>query len=423
MKILLVNVAFHYFGKDKFPLGLGYIAAMAQSAQHQVKIIDENVGDEILYDEITDYDVIGFTLTTPAFKHAKEIITEIKRRKFLNQILIAGGHHATFRAEEVLNCGIDVIFRGEVEHTFSLFLSALSENKTWHSIPNISYRSESGEIHHNQMESLNPNINAIPFPAWNLFNISKYDPMSVITSRGCPFRCSYCSAAAFWQNQTRFRDIPNIIDELLQLQSKYHVSYIKFQDSVFTLNKTRVLELLNAILNANLKFDWTCETRADLLDSEILFAMRKAGCSTIMIGLESGAQQILDTADRKMHVEQIIEKCKLIREHGMGFRVSVIFGLPGETKETVEETLKLLHIIEPNVIFLNLATVYPGCALEGQKTVKQNELWVQTFSGHGIGGDLILPKGMNPRQYRQLANYLNEEIHIINKIHWKKDQN
>ncbi len=423
MNILLINPYFHYLGKDKFPLGLGYIAAVALSHKASVVVVDENVGDQVPLDQIDKFNVIGLTVNTPVSLRAKEIIDQIRIHKASSSVILAGGHHPTFRPEEVLLAGADIVFRGEAESNFSQFLSALSRGLSWKDIPGISFIKieNSKSFQHNPTSSLIGNLDEIHFPARELFRYSKYTQMSLTTSRGCPYKCSYCAAAAFWQHKIRFRSISNIIAELDTLIQLHPYSVLKFQDSVFTVNKKHTIELLQAIKDKNYRFQWICETRVDLLDKELIQLMKQSGCKEIMIGFESGSPTILQRAERQISVETILNTCRQIKEQGIGLRASVIYGLPNETQETVKETLGILNKIQPNVTFLNLAVVYPGCPLEKQniKTVDQPKLWVRNFgAGHGRGGSLILPDGMTSRQYRKLAMYYKHEIHLLNTINW-----
>ncbi len=423
MQILLINPAFYYLGKDTFPLGLGYLASVAIKKGASVTVIDENVHDEIPWNQLGQYDIIGLSITTPAFSRAMELISQIRVRKAAKALIIAGGHHPTFRPEDILNAGADIVFRGEAEVSFGQILDALNNRCEWFNIPGLSYfrYPQFKILQHNSLQSLIEDLDEIPFPIRDMFRYSKYSQMSLITSRGCPYQCSYCAAAAFWGHKIRFRSVSNIIAELDEIMQLAPFSVLKFQDSVFTVNKTHTVELLQAISNKGYHFQWICETRADLLDKELIQLMKQSGCKEIMIGFESGSPTILQRAQRQISVEKLVNTCKEIMEQGIGLRASVIYGLPNETNKTVKETLNVLNKIQPNVTFLNLATVYPGCPLEKQniKTADQPKLWVRNFGvGHGQGSSLILPDGMTSRQYRKLAMYFKHEIHLLNTINW-----
>jgi anaerobic magnesium-protoporphyrin IX monomethyl ester cyclase len=424
MNILLINPNFSYAGRDKFPLGLGYLAAVARDECHPVEVVDENIGDVVPWENLGKFDLIGISVTTPALPHVRSLITQIQAKKAPSSVIIAGGHHPTFRPEDVLRAGADIAVRGEGEEIFKQMLQTLAASSTrqeWEKIPGITYYEESGDVHHNAGSKLMQDLDAIRFPAWDAFRYTKYSPMSITTSRGCPYQCSYCAAAAFWQHSVRFRSVVNVIQELDALLALHLYTFIKFQDSVFTAPKKRATGILGAIIERNYPFQWTCETRADALDRELIDMMADAKCKTIMLGLESGSQGVLDQNERKMNVSDFIQTCQAIKQRGLGVRVSVIFGLPGESSATVESTLNVLRSVQPNVTFLNLATAYPGCALEGHAVAPHKDQWVRTFGGHGVGGQLLLPEGISPSLYHKLADHLYREIHEINKINWVKE--
>jgi anaerobic magnesium-protoporphyrin IX monomethyl ester cyclase len=424
MNVLLINPNFSYAGRDKFPLGLGYLAAIARSEGHSLVAVDENVGDVVPWETLSKFDLIGLSVATPALPQVRSLITQMQAKKTPLAVIVAGGHHPTFRPEDVLRVGADIAVRGEGEAIFTQMLRTLtpaSTRREWEKIPGISYYDESGDVHHSAGLKLMQDLDAIRFPAWDAFRYSKYSPMSVTTSRGCHYPCSYCAAAAFWQHSVRFRSVANVIQELDALLELHPYTFLKFQDSIFTAPKKRVIALLGAIIEQNYPFQWTCETRADALDHELIDMMAEAKCKTIMLGLESGSQGVLDQNERKMNVSDFIDTCQAIKQRGLGVRVSVIFGLPGESAATVETTLNVLRSVQPNVTFLNLATAYPGCALEGHAVAPHKDQWVRTFGGHGVGGQIVLPEGMTAVQYHKLADYLYREIHKLNKINWVKD--
>jgi radical SAM superfamily enzyme YgiQ (UPF0313 family) len=372
-----------------------------------------------------NFDVVGLSVTTPAFSHAAELMSAVRNSGKFTGTIIAGGHHPTFCPEEVLRAGADIAVRGEGDVIFPLVLEALARGQpsaTLSEVPGISFCDVSGEIQHSAAAGLIPDLASVPHPAWDLFRYAAYSPMSVITSRGCPYRCGYCGAAAFWQHSTRMRPVPDVINELDALLQLYPYTNIKFQDSVFTLNKRRTLDLLQAIADRQYPLRWICETRADALDAEVVRLMLAAGCKTIMLGVESGSQAVLNENDRHLDPHQLVDVCHLIRSRGIGLRVSVIFGLPGETRDTVEETIILLRDIKANVTFLNLATAYPGCPLARHATASFEESWLKSFGGHGVGGRLVLPEGMKSQEYRHLVDHLQQEIRILNRLHWEPNK-
>ncbi len=409
MKLLLIHPYFPYRGKDLFPIGLGYIAAVAKELA-EVKVIDESVTPFTL-DEFKDFnpDYVGLTSTTPSFSRAKEIISIVKKANPSVKVIM-GGVHATFRPEEALEAGADIVVRGEGERAIQEILAG----KELDSIDGISFR-ERDEIVHSQDAKPIENLDLLPMPAWEFFPLEHYKIMSLISARGCPYACAYCSASAFWGHRVRFRSPENFMEEVRAL---YNLGKrrLRFMDSTFTLSKERALKICSMIEEENFKdFTYSIETRADHLDEELLLALKNSGCDLICLGVDSGSQQVLDACRRRVSVEEIKEAILLAKKFGIKVRAYVTFGFPGETKESVEATLKLLRETKPEQILLSLATAYPGTELEKGRKIKVHPNWVYKFHGHGFGAELYFPETLTRKEYTKLGDYMYREIKRLNK--------
>jgi radical SAM superfamily enzyme YgiQ (UPF0313 family) len=406
MKILFVNPKFNYRGKDKFPIGLAYLMAVAKSFG-KVFVIDENVGD-CAEEKIMKMkpDFLCITSTTPSFSRAIEIVKFAKENTSAK--VIFGGTHATFKPEDALAYG-DIVVRGEGEETIKEIL----EGKNLHSIDGISFK-EGEKIIHNKDRELIENLDALPFPAYELFDLKKYEMLSIITSRGCTYNCAYCCATHFWKCKVRFRSVENVLAEL-ELISKLGFKKLKIHDSTFTLDKERAKRICKGIIERKLDFSWSCETRADFLDEELLKLMKRAGCSLICMGLDSASEEVLRKNKRFVNLELTKKIFKLAKEIGIRTRAYVVFGLEGETEESVKETLKFLHEIKPDQIMLSLATAYPGTELEKGRIIEFEQSWVKKFEGHGEGAKLYLPNTLTVKEYKRLADYMYEEIKKLKK--------
>lgn len=404
MRLLLIHPKFPYRGKDLFPIGLGVLASIAKK-KAEVFVIDENIQElnEGIIREISP-ELVGISATTPSFPRAVEIIKLVKKASDAKVFL--GGVHVTFRPEEGLEYA-DLVIRGEGELT----LLDILDEKPLEEIKGISFKKD-GKIIHNEDRELIEDLDSLPFPAYELFPLEKYEIMSIATSRGCPYSCIYCSASEFWKHRVRFRSPENVFEEL-KLVKKLGFTKIRFMDSIFTLKKERVLRICELI--RDMGFKWSCEIRADLIDDEILKAMKEAGCFLVCIGVDSGSQKVLDACNRRIKVEDMKKAFMLARKHGIKTRAYVTFGFPGETKETVIETIRFLEEIKPDRILLSLATAYPGTKLEEGRFVKIHPNWIKKFHGHGFGGKLYLPEGMQRKEYTKLADFMYREIKRITK--------
>ncbi len=399
MKILFINPYFPYRGKDKFPVGLAYLAAIAKQFG-EVFIIDENI-QKFSFEQIEKIkpDYVGITSTTPSFSRALQIAEQIK--SYNTEIkIIFGGTHVSFNSS-VPNA--DVIIHGEGEET----LKEILEGKPLNEIKGITFR-HNGKIITNPERGLIADLNAIPNPAYELFNLKKYDIVGVISSRGCPYSCSYCCASRFWKQRVRFRSPEKFIEELRLLWKK-GVRKIKIHDSTFTLDKNRAKKICESMIDNEMDFAWSCETRADHLDEELMKLMKHSGCRLVCIGVDSGSQEVLDTNNRKIKVAQMKKLFALVKKIGLRIRAYVTFGLIGESEKTVRETIEFLKQTKPNQIILSLATIYPGTDLFGS-SIEMPDNWKRKFKGHGFGSSLYLPESLSREQYKRLADLMWQEI-------------
>jgi radical SAM superfamily enzyme YgiQ (UPF0313 family) len=408
MRVLLVHPSFPYKGRDLFPIGLGYLASVIKD-RAEILVIDDPV-EPFDAEKVKKFrpDIIGISSTTPSFSRAAEIIGKI-RALGIETTLVVGGVHATFRPEDALAAGADIVVRGEGEIAFSKIVGGHDLS----TIRGVSY-SDNG-IKHNPDEKLIEDLDKIPYPAYEFFPIHSYGIMSIVTSRGCPYSCTYCSATRFWRHKVRFRSPKNVIGELEKIVELNH-KRIKFMDSTFTLDKERAIKICEGIIEKGLDIIWSCETRADHLDDELLQALSEAGCNLLCIGVDSGSQEILDKSKRRMKVSTIVDAFDKARKYGIKTRAYVTFGLPGENKQSPETTIRLLERIKPGQTLLSLATSYPGTELYDGKHIDVHPSWVSKFHGHGLGAKLYLPETLSKRDYIRLADYMYREVKRINRL-------
>ncbi|MEE8400896.1 MAG: radical SAM protein [Candidatus Hydrothermarchaeaceae archaeon] len=406
MRILLIHPKFPYRGRDLFPLGLGYLASAVRDIS-EITVIDENL-EEFSIERVRriNPDIIGITATTPSFPRAMQIVEALRGT---DAKIVLGGTHATFMPDEPLNSGADIVVRGEGEATFR----DIVEGRPMEDINGISW-SDDGKIVHNPDRELALDLDALPFPAHEFFPVDKYGIMSIVTSRGCPFSCSYCSAARFWERRVRYRSPKNVVEELKEIVD-LGFNLIRFMDSTFTLDKKRAMEICALIKEEVPNISWSCETRADAVDDELLEALADACCTLICIGVDSACDDVLDKNGRKMDTLALKTAFERIRKHKLRSRAYVTFGLIGETRKSVEETVKFLHGTMPDQVLLSLATAYPGTELWGGPYIEPHENWVSKFRGHGTGGKLYLPRGIPKKEYIKLADYMWAEVKKINK--------
>lgn len=353
-------------------LGMAYIASYLEKHDYKSAILDCNCEHVALHDissKLTQYQkprFIGITATSALINNALAI-AEICRNIFPDATVVMGGVHPSVMPEETLaNKAVDVVVRDEGEIT----MLDLVSGKDYKDIPGLSYRIKE-EIKHNVDRQLIENLDDIPAPAYHLLPMQKYYPatgsykrlpaMSIFATRGCPGRCIFCHRTFY--GKVRKRSAENIIDEIMLLQKNYNIREISFYDDTFTLFKAEVNRFSQLLLEKNIDITWSCFTRADYIDKELLEVMKKAGCHLVLFGVESASEDILIRIKKNISLEKVKEAVKAAREIGVETRASFMFGNPGETEATVKKTIKFAVELDPDEVQFNIATAYPGTEL------------------------------------------------------------
>ncbi|MCW4000121.1 MAG: radical SAM protein [Candidatus Bathyarchaeota archaeon] len=358
------------------PLGLAYMAAVLEQNSFEVKIIDSPVlgfNHQQIKAELEAYQpaIVGVGSMTPTFESAIEC-ARVAKEAVPDAQVIMGGPHATFADSEVLAAekAVDVIVRGEGEET----IVELAKQRKLGDVKGISFR-KNGEIIRTAQRPYIQNLDALPRPAYHLLPMKKYNItgrnlLPIISSRGCPFQCPFCVASQMFGQQFRARSPKNVLDELEWLRDEYGAEGITFQDDTLTFDKKRTLDICNGMIERKIGLHWGCGTRADVVTKEVMAKMKQAHCDETMFGVEAGCQRMRDVLKKRVSTEQIENAIKWTKEVGIFVTVSVILGYPGETAETLQESLDFVRKVEPDEVWLCHATPYPGTCL--REIVKQN---------------------------------------------------
>ena len=374
MKVALVNPA-QVTRYPQTPMGLALIAAVLEKEGHQVTVVDANVlrlqPEGVVY-RVTDADVVGLTAMTPTVNTAASIAHYIKQTN-PNSTVILGGAHAILLPEETLATipEVDVIVRGEGEETIIDLLRALEHKQPLSKIQGISYRQD-GKVISTDARSAIVDLDSLPFLAYHLLPMRGYRPhpphgralpfAAIITSRGCPYRCSYCSKPVFG-NKFRGQSSKRVVDEIAYHKRKFGIKEFAFYDDVFTLDKQRAYAIADEIIERGLKIDWTCETRVNLVDKELLRYLKQAGCYSIAYGIESGSQEIVNTLNKDITLEQAEEAVSLSREVGLQTIGYFMIGSPGESPETIRQTIQFAKNLKLDFAQFSITIPLPGAKL------------------------------------------------------------
>ena len=263
---------------------------------------------------------------------------------------------------------------GEGEHSFLELLFG----KNPETIQGLGFK-KNGKIIVNPTRETISDIDVFPFLPYDLLLMDKYYPalgsyqrtpsFGMITSRGCPGRCTYCKGSLLGE-RIRFKSAEKIFKEIVFLQDNYGIRDITFYDDTFTSNKQRVRDFCNLILKNKLDLTWCCFSRVDTVDFDLLKEMKKAGCYQVLYGVESADPQILANIKKRITLEKVEETVANTKKAGIEVRLSFMFGNPGETEETIKKTIQYAISLDPDLVSFNITTPYPGT--EMFKWAKEN---------------------------------------------------
>jgi radical SAM superfamily enzyme YgiQ (UPF0313 family) len=286
-----------------------------------------------------------------------------------NAIIVLGGPHATFMDKQILESepAVDVVVRGEGEFTLAELTQRIVNGVGLNSADGITYRHQ-GQIVQNPDRPYIQNLDELPLPAYKHFPLEKYRLFGklffpVITSRGCPFQCNFCTTSRILGKQYRVRSPKNIGNELELLKREYHADSFTFYDDTLTLDKKRLFDICDEIKNRKISIPWDCQTRVDQVSEEMFTKMKGTNCQQVFFGAESGCQTVLNAVNKRTTVQQNEAAIKMAKKAGLFVATSIILGYPGETAEMRKETFGFLRRAEPDDVYLCIATPYPGTEL------------------------------------------------------------
>lgn len=348
-------------------LGLGYLAAVLEQEEIPVSICDMAVESKpwsFLRKNLEEKqpDIVGITCATCNFPLALQVARECKTLdKAITTVL--GGVHATFVGESILEkyMDIDVVVKGEGEISFLELAKSYRKRASPRKLQGIIFR-KGHQVHVNPVRPYIDDLDAIPFPARHLFPLQKYSPdyTNMLTSRGCPYSCIFCPIPRMWGNRVRFGGAHNVVDEMQEIQNRHHYDRMYIEDDVFTFDRNRILEICDEIIKREMDVEWACNTRVDLIDLQIAKAMSRAGCSVMSFGIESGSQRILDRIRKNVTITQVEKAVKIARKADIDVRLSFIVGLPDESEEDIEKSVKLAEELDADIVAFNNLVPFPG---------------------------------------------------------------
>lgn len=397
MKILLIEPPFHRFMgfyRYFFPFSLSSISSFLGPANHEVLIYDADHGERPvsmtssnlldvfpkylegirntshpLWREVEEVvrsfspDLVGITYMSTKMGAVKNIV-EISKRVFPEvPVVLGGAHPSVLHESSIRQTQADFVVLGEGEETFRELVTEVEDGgRNFDKIKGLAFIVEDGKLVVTPPRPLIKELDSLPFPdRESLYRLETYRPddlSMIMTSRGCPYNCTFCSS--IWERKVRNRSVSNIIEEIGYLVRRFSVQNISFKDDTFTINRKRILEFCHLLQERALKISWDCLTRIELLDEELVREMRDAGMVYLKIGIETGSPRLLRETNKKLTIEQIKRGSALLNKLGQKWSAFFMVGYPNETEEEVFMTWKLIEEIQPTYVSMSILVPYPG---------------------------------------------------------------
>ena len=346
------------------PTDLMYLASIAESCGYEAMIRDYSQGGnyEKDLDEFAPNYLVA-NIATPTFISDMDAIRFAKEKNPALCTIVKGAPFLTYNTNCIYeNNFIDYIIIGEPELTLKDILDGVPNEE----INGICFRENFQPIK-TDPRAFNENLDELPYPARHLVDNSIYTRpdngkvQAVIkVARGCPYHCFFCLATPVSGAKVRVRSSENIIGEIKECVDKYNIRNFVFWSDIFNLNRDWAIDLCKKIIESGLKITWSSNTRADTMDDELAALMYKSGCRLVSIGVESGSQEVLDKIGKRINLDQIRNTVKVLKKHKIKIYNYFVIGLPWETEETVEETIKFAIELDSNFISFYTATPLPG---------------------------------------------------------------
>jgi anaerobic magnesium-protoporphyrin IX monomethyl ester cyclase len=357
------------------PLGLACVAGALRAAGHEVRIVDAAVRprwESDLTALLVSWRprVVGISAATAVLDPALAVAATVKVGD-PDVAVMLGGVHATLHPAEVVRGGaVDFAVHGEGERTAVELLAALDGHEPLDRIPGIAYR-DGGKPRVNVMRAPVADLDELPLPAYDLLPMGSYSTpfsrpgrvISMVTSRGCPYPCTFCDAFVVHGRKYRAQSAERVVAEIRLLVHEHGVGEVLFKDSEFTLDRGRVERFCELMIAGGLRVSWTCSARVDRVDGPLLRRMAAAGCRVVQFGVESADPAVIGVLKKGITAEKVREAFRSARAAGIETVANLMVGAPGETRDSIDATRRLVREIRPDHLNVQVLVAYPGTEL------------------------------------------------------------
>lgn len=385
MKIVFIQPNVGFKGHTWEALGIGYIISYLRSfseARPEFSFYSAFYdSDEKIIEGCRDADVVAIGCTSPQYKHGLILARQIKNNG--NTIVFGGVHPSALPEDVIRESCIDVVVKGEGEKSMLDVVHDISKGEK---ITKKVYSSP-----------LIENIDSIPFPdrktvknernIEQAFSDNRKRITSVLSSRGCPYHCSFCCSPVIWQRKVRLRSPENILDEFESIIRDFNIQFFKFADDTFTINKQRVIDFCDQKIERGIDVPFGANAHLNTIDDLMLKKLSESNCQELWYGVESGSESILKDMHKNITVDRIKRIFKMTKDYGIKTRAYFLLGMPNETIEDIRKTEKLCDEIEPDIVGFTLLAPYPDNEYYDHEVMKDwdwstfdeySNMWVHT---------------------------------------------
>ena len=412
------------------PLGLLSIAAFLEEKGIPVEVMDCYGAPSTIEQHTADIlarnpDVVGFSCTTSSFLEGYAIAERVKEQRPDIRIVFGGAHACTV-GPSLLDSfpALDFLVIGEGEVTFAELMS--SGFRDMAAIPGIGFRQNGKGILSSVRENI-PDLDSLPFPAYHLlpdfprrynlplFSYPKAPNTSIISSRGCPYQCSYCDRSVF-SSGFRFNSPEYIVEHLCYLHQNFGIRHVFFYDDLFTFDRARVERFCTLMEEKQVPVGFNCIARLEHVDEELLSLLKRSGCWQVNFGIESGDPEILSKHRKLYELDQVGKKLAMVKDAGMRVKGLFMMGFTGETEESIQRTIRYALTLPLDEINVTKFTPFPGAPV--YRTIREFGEFSEDWPSMNCLNFVFIPHGMTRERLEELYNEFISRFYRRSRIHW-----